>query len=221
MLGRLGKRGYDRGGSGARADDQDSFAGIVDFGIPELSMDEKPLVLIAARPVWDVGLFVVVVPLAHPEKVAGETHRRTVLLAHGLDPPMLVLARPAAADDSVAVTNVFVDAVLFDHLTHVLENLFGTGDRGTNPGFEAIAERVQIRVGPHARVLVGFPGTAERVFHLEDGVGLTGALILQMVGGADSGDSRADDQDVDMLRRSGPGCCLSVGLRTHHVRTPV
>ncbi len=91
------------------------------------------------------------------------------------------------------------EVVLVDHLAHVGEDLVGGGDRLADPRLEAVAERVEIAVGADAGILVGQPGAAEALELLEHDERLLGALVLQVVRRADTGDAGADDQDVEVF----------------------
>lgn len=55
-------------------------------------MDKSTLIAVHTRPVGDMGLFVVVVALAHPQEVRGECHRRAIRSADRLDGPEVGLA---------------------------------------------------------------------------------------------------------------------------------
>ncbi len=124
-------------------------------------------------------------------------------LACRVDGPQIVLARPAAARDAMAVANVRPDAVLFDHFAHVLENLFGACDRRSDPRLEAIAERVEVGVGTHAGVLVRFPRAAEGILHLEDHVASCSGTAA--AGGTPN---RCRKCPLRRSRRRRESCCL-------------
>ena len=161
-------------------------------------MDQHALVVFLARPVRHVGLFVVVIALAHPQEVRGKDHLRAVRLARCFHRPQVGLAVPRRLGDAVAVMDVRADPVLLDHFAHIVEDRLGRGNRRADPRLEAIAKGVEVRVGTDAGVLVGFPGSAERVLHFQDGIGLARTLILQVIGRTDPGNPGANDQYVNV-----------------------
>ena len=93
------------------------------------------------------------------------------------------------------------EVVLGDHLVEVVHDLLGRRDGRPDPGLEAVAERVQVRVRADPGVAVGAPGPPDAVLGLEEQVGRPGALLAQVVRGADARDARADDEDVDVRAR--------------------
>src|SRR5207247_1028868 len=104
--------------------------------------------------------------------------------------PSLVLARPARALDLVAIADVLVDAVHRRRVAQVLEDRWAVGDRlRVRPRPERIAERVHVRVRANARVTEEVPRPAERLATFEDRVRLRRAVRLQVIRGADPGDS--------------------------------
>src|SRR5690606_22970240 len=68
-------------------------------------------------------------------------------------------------------------------------------------------ERVEIAVGADARIAMRVPGAAEGFLRFENDEALVRALMLEMIGRADAGNPRADDQHVEMFgflrRRTG------------------
>ena len=109
-------------------------------------MHELPFVLIHPRPVRHVGILVVVVPLTHPQEVTGEEQLGAVLQTGDFHRPEVVVTRPAASVDAMAVADVLIDAVLFDHFPHVLEDLVCACNRRADPGLEPVAEGIQVRI---------------------------------------------------------------------------
>src|SRR5579859_2514996 len=94
-----------------------------------------------------------------------------------------------------------VDTVLDRGLTHIVENPRAVGDRfRIGPRLERIAQREHVAVGADAGIAKEVPGAADRVAALEDDKAFRRALGLQMIAGADPGETRADDEDVEMLR---------------------
>ncbi len=111
----------------------------------------------------------------------------------------------------MVVADVPGEVVLLDHLAHVLEDLFGGGDRGANPWLEAVAEGVEVAIRADAGVAMHPPGAAEAIEAFEDYEGCAGTLGRQMVGAAHSGDARANNQNVEMLGGCRLWPCKCVG----------
>src|SRR5271165_5797852 len=114
-----------------------------------------------------------------------------------LDRPAGVLRRPRRADDLRVVADLVVDAVLGRGLAQVRQDLVGARDRlFVAPRLELIAERVQVRVGPDARIAEQVPRAARGVPRLEDQVAALRVLTLQVIRGTDAGEAGADDEHV-------------------------
>ncbi len=198
--GLVGDRGDQRRGGRARADHHDPLALQVEVVRPGLRVDDAALEVGEALPLGRIAFVVAIVALAHPEEVAGEAPRLAGVGPDGLDGPEVLGARPARPRDLVAIADVAVKVVLLDHLAHVFADLVRGGDRRADPGLEAVAEGVEVAVGADAGILVGQPGAAEALQRVQHHEALAGRLLGQVVGGADAGDSRADDQHVEVLR---------------------
>ena len=206
-------RGHERGRRCARADDDDLLAGVVEVFRPGLRVDELALVLVHPGPFGGVAFRMAIVALAHPEEVGGEALRFAGVRARSVDSPTIVLARPPRGRDHVFVTDVAGEAVLVDHVAHVLEDFFRACDRRARPRLEPIAERVEVAVGADARIAVRPPRAAEAIERFEHDETRARALLGQVIGRAHPGDSCPDDQHVEVLgfRRFRPGervgCC--------------
>jgi hypothetical protein len=112
---------------------------------------------------------------------------------------------------------VGVQAVLLDDLVEVGQDLPGGGDRGAAPGLEPVAEGEQVAVGPDAGIPVGPPRAAVALQGVEDHEAPVGEPLPEVVGRADAGDPRPDDEDVDVLGLDGGG---GVGCGRHHGPAP-
>ena len=77
---------YQRHGGGARADDDDLFAGIIEMFRPELRLDDLAGEIRLARPFGLVALRIAVITRAHVQEVAGEMADAAVLLRCGKRP---------------------------------------------------------------------------------------------------------------------------------------
>ena len=91
------------------------------------------------------------------------------------------------------------EIVFVDHFAHVAANLVGGGDWGAGPRLEPVTERVQIAVGPCARVTMGEPGATEVGERIENRKRSLRALLGQVVRSADTRDPSADDQHVEVF----------------------
>ncbi len=99
----------------------------------------------------------------------------------------------------MAEPDVLLDAVLGRGLADVIEDRWSLGDGAVlEPRLERVAEGVQVRVGADAWIAEQIPGPPDRVTRLQDQVALARLLSRQVGRGSDSGDPRADDQDVDV-----------------------
>ena len=171
---------------------------------PRLGVDDLTSEPVHALPLGGVAGTVAVVPLAHPQEVAGEPDLLPGVGAGHVEGPAPVLGRPGGRRDRVAVADVAVDVVVVDHLTHVREDLLAGGDGRTGPGLEPVPEGVEVAVGTDTGKGVRLPGAPEVVHRLEDHVRLVGTLLLEVVGATHAGDAGTHDQDVEVLgRRSG------------------
>src|SRR3546814_18791538 len=97
-----------------------------------------------------------------------------------VDRPSIVGARPAAVGDAMAIADMVADAVFLDHLAHIFQDFLAARDRRADPGLEAIAEGVEVRIGADAGIFMRVPGAAERRLHHEDRVAFAGSLLLQL-----------------------------------------
>ena len=86
----------------------------------------------------------VIVALAHPQEIAGKCEASTISFSGRCYGPTIILGRPTAVGNAVAVANMLIDIVLFDHLTHIFEDCLGTRDGRIRPWLEAIAESIEI-----------------------------------------------------------------------------
>ncbi|MGA9833351.1 MAG: hypothetical protein WBQ71_19725 [Trebonia sp.] len=113
------------------------------------------------------------------------------------------------------VADVPAEAILVNDLVEIGEDLSARRDRRAAPRLEPVAVRKQIAVGAHARIPMGPPGSAPVVLGVQDNEGPVRELVPQMVRGADAGDPRSDNENIDVagvldllsaLGRRGRGC---------------
>ena len=113
---------------------------------------------------------------------------------------MRVRARPLSLDDAVVDADVALHPVLARRLADVLQNRRPVCDRpAVRPRSKRVSESEHVGVRPNPRVPEEIPRTPCGVPGLEDRVGLAGASALEVARGADPGEARADDEDVDVL----------------------
>ena len=194
----LGERGHQRDGGRARADHDDALAGEVHVLGPELRMDDRTPEVRHARPGRRMALGIVVIARAEEQEAAGDRPRDAARLI--VDGPAGVRARPVGAGDAVVHADTPVDAVGPRGLAHIAEDVGTVGDRLVAlPGAEREAQRRHVRIGADTGVAEQIPRPADRVARLEDRVAQLGIAGLDAVARIDAGESRADDQHVDML----------------------
>src|ERR1700737_4225465 len=100
----------------------------------------------------------------------------------------------------MAEPDVLVDPVLAGGVGEVLADVDAVGDAFLPPpGLVREAQREDAAVGPDAGVAEQVPGAADVGPALEDRIGEAGVALGDPVGGADPGDARADDDDVEGL----------------------
>ena len=100
--------------------------------------------------------------------------------------------------DCVAIADVVIDVVFFDHFPHVFEDFFGCSDRRADPRLEPITECVEVAVRAHTGIGMGNPSASETVLGFQDCVALSGHLLGQMICGTDSRNACANNQYVEM-----------------------
>ena len=152
------------------------------------------------------------VTLAHPQEVRGETHPLAGVAAHRRDRPEVVRAGPTCRGDLVPIADVPAQVVLFDHLAHVAHDLGGRRNRSASPWLEAITEGVQVAVGTDARIAMGEPRAAEAHLRFQNDEARPRALLRQVIGTPDTGNSSSDDKDVEVFGfcwgSLGQCCCV-------------
>ena len=110
----------------------------------------------------------VVVTLTHPKEVAGEGDLAIVRFTGRCYGPFVVCAGPTALGNSVPVTNMLTNVVLFNDLAHVGKDGLSTGDRHACPRFKTVPEGVEASgVRANAGIFVRFPSATKGVFHFK------------------------------------------------------
>src|SRR5271154_3550069 len=91
------------------------------------------------------------------------------------------------------------EVVFGDDFAHIGADLRRGRDWWTGPGLETVAEGVKVAVGADAGIFMGPPGAAKCLLLFEHDERRARELLGQMIGAADTGDTGADDEDVEML----------------------
>ena len=78
----------------------------------------------------------------------------------------------------MSVSNVLVDGIFFDDLSHVLQNGLGAGNGNSGPRLEAVAKGIKIRIRADTRVFMGLPRAPKGLLHFKYAVALVWALLL-------------------------------------------
>jgi hypothetical protein len=162
-------------------------------------VQQLTLEVLEPAPVRSVALPVAVVALAHPQEPGGELHRFVGVEVRRRDGPAVVVAGPGRLLDAVPVSDVAGEVVLLDDLAEVLQDLLAGGDRIAAPWLEAVAEREEVAVGPHAGISMRQPGAAVGRQRVEDDERRPWPLVLQVIGGTDAGDPGTDHHHVEVF----------------------
>ena len=196
--------GYHGHSGGAAADHDDLLARVVQILGPLLRVHDLPTEAVPALELGGESPVVPVVTTGHENPVGTELHQLFGLGVLDVDRPAGIGTRPGRAEHLVVEPHLFVDAVLGGRLPEVAQDLVGAGDGVfVTPRLELVAEGVQIGVRADARVAEQVPGAAAGAARLQDGVGPARVLLLQVVGGADAGQTGTDDQDIHLLHMAG------------------
>ena len=198
VRGLLRKLGHQRHRGCAAADDDHAFVGVVDIVAPLLRMHDASLERIDTRKFGRIPGRIVVVAAAHEHEAAAITYGFRRAAALDVDGPRRIRTRPRGTDDAVIEAHLPVDAVFGGRVADIVQNRWPIGDRLRRcPRPERIAERVHVGIRPDARVTKQIPRTTDAVARLENDIRLRGAVRLKVIAGADSGDTGADDQNVN------------------------
>lgn len=193
------QRREQRDGCGARPNDDDLFPLEVEVLWPELRMHRVAVEVLYAGNARRHGLLVAVVAGAHDDPFGVVDDPRGLVADVDIDDPPLLVAPPVHANHLVPVSDLLVDAKLLSRLVQVGHDALArrNGLLGL-PWVELEAQRVQVRVGAHARVAKLTPCSPELMAALENGKGRVGQLCLHAVCGVDARDAAADDEDVQV-----------------------
>ena len=195
MRGLAGQRRHHGDGGGAAADDDYPLAGVVQILRPVLRVNDGAREVLDAGELGRVGIVVVVVAGAEEDEAAAVALGLAFFGdVHG---PGVGGGIPIGGTHLSAETDVGIDTVLVGGVIHVVADLVAVGDvLLTGPGFPWPAQGEDRGVRAHARVAEQIPGATDAVTTLEDDVSGRAVALAEMVGGAKSGDTRADDHDV-------------------------
>ena len=193
VRGGIGHRRHQRDRRGARSDDHDALAFVVERFRPELRVDDLALELGLTLPRGPVALAVIVITAAHVEEAAGEGG------LVGGDRPARGLAVPRGVCHLVAEADVLVDAMLGRGFADVAADRRAVGDGlGRFPRLEAIAQRVHVGIRADAGITEQIPGAADGVAAFQDGIGFVRAILLQMNRRANARQAGANNQNVEI-----------------------
>jgi hypothetical protein len=206
MGGIIGDGRNQRCRGGAGADHDDPLVLVVEILGPLLRVNDPALEGLHGLPLRRITFRVAVVALAHPEEVRREANRFAAVGPDSFDGPEIFLARPPRRGNLVPIADVTAEIVFLDHLAHVAENFSRGRDRGAGPRFEPVAESMQIAVGADSGIAVRSPGSAETRLRFEHDKTCPRTLLGQMVGRTHPGNSRAGDNDTEMLGAVSGGC---------------
>jgi hypothetical protein len=184
----------------AAADDHDALARWVEVRRPLLRVEDGAGELTEPRQVGrEAGVVPVVAGAAHQEATA-DRERRGAGAARAVHRPPCVGARPADALDAVLEADVAIDAEPGRGLAHVRQDARPVGERAiAGPRVERVAERVHVRVRPHARIAEQVPGAADGLAGLEHGVAGVRQGGLHVVAGGDARQAGPDDEHVEIV----------------------
>src|SRR5713101_10138803 len=100
----------------------------------------------------------------------------------------------------MAVPNLAINPVVASGFANVIQYGGPVGDRlGLSPWPKLVTERVHIGIGAHTRIAKQVPGAAHRVSAFQNCKALRRALPLQVISSADSRETRAHDQHIEVL----------------------
>ena len=199
----LRERGQEGDRGRSAADDDDALARDVEVLGPLLRVDDRARELFAPRERGRVARVVAVVARARDHEAGGVAHRLLAarfVAAHGLDRPARVGARPVGAHHAMAEADVVDHSGLARRVLDVGADVAAVRDRlGVRPGPERVPHRQHVGVRADAGVAEQVPGAADALAPLEDREGLAGRVARQVPAGVDARETRADDQDVEVL----------------------
>lgn len=200
--GLVGQRRHQGHGGRAATDHHHLLAAVVEVLGPQLRMDDLPGEVLATDEFRGIAGLVAVVAGAHQQELRGHAQRLGLVAALHVEVPARIGGIPVGPEHPVAVADLPVDAVLPCGLLDVAADRRTVGDGlRIAPWLEVVAEGEHVRVGTDAGVAEQVPGTAHRRAPFEQGEALAGAMLHQVVGGADAGQSGADDEYVQVFDR--------------------
>src|SRR5262249_53082131 len=107
--------------------------------------------------------------------------------------------RPRRALHFMAEADLTVDAVFTRRVVEIVEDRGAVGDRLlAAPRSGAEAEGMHVGIGAGAGISKKIPGPAECLARFQDDEGFLWAVALQMIGNPDTGEARADNDDIEI-----------------------
>ncbi len=107
------------------------------------------------------------------------------------------------------IADLVCDPEVIDRFIEIVQNFRSGRNRLTLPGFEFVAKGIEVAVGPNPRKSKQIPCPAKGFTPLQDDKRFVGAALPQVTGPTDTGDTRSDDQDIDMLMPHYVSRCVS------------
>ena len=111
----------------------------------------------------------------------------------------------------MAIADALRQPVLLDRFVEIVQNFRRRRNRLALPGFKVVAIGIEVTVGANPRKAKQVPCPAKGVTPLQEEKRFVRAALPEVTSATDTGDTRADDQDIDMRMR----CCV------HHHLSPV
>ena len=209
LFGDLGKEGD---GGRTTADNHHRLVVVVEILGPELRVDGLALEVAQSRDGALQGLIVVVVSGTENDEARGVG--LGLALVVDIQGPDIIGAGPVGGDEFVLEMNMVVDAVLVGGVAHVLGDRAALRDRIVLvPGMPGEAKGEQVRIRADARVAKEVPGPADSITGFQESIAVARKLTLNPIGSVDTGDTGADDDDVEAIVREAG--CMSVGVAVH------
>ena len=197
MRRRLSQRRNQRRRRRARPDDGEALAFLDQIGGPFLGVNDRACKPLPPRVVGHVARLMVVISLTHPKELRRHLTPRAAFL-HRQRPAPLRLG-PVGGDQRDAIADMGGQPLLLHRLLKVGDDLRPGSEHLAHPRLPAEPERVEIAVRPDAGKPMRRPCPAQRRLLLDDREPFARQPFLQVPGGGDAGDPRADDQNVEML----------------------
>ena len=162
-------------------------------------MDNLTLIVIEPLPIRRVTFLVLVVALAHPQKVGRNRDLFPGVFANTFYRPLLVFTGPVGRVNPMLVSDVLIEVILFDDFLHIRQDFCRSRDGRAGPRLEPVAKGIEIAIRSNAWILMHEPGSAETFQPFQYDEALVRTLCLEVVTRAYPGNIRANDQYINMF----------------------